>query len=362
MNHYSRSNSLFTHTYTLDPFTLNNAIKENYVYDNIDVPNGVLSSQNNEFELKVGMVAYSEEEAFNMYNKYAYYKSLSIRRDQKSFKRNSGELIRRSFVCSKEGFREFIDPTQVKKVERLETRCGCRARVVFKVENGVYTISQLITEHNHPFVEPNQRHLIRSSRTMHNTSKGVIKSMSEAGIRATKTYAYLLNEAGGYQNVGFTERDCQNFIQVEQSKKIEAGDGQSLINYFKHKQVIKQMFFYTVQVDEENRMTNFFWRDGLSKLDYECFGDVVVFDTTYRTSKYNMICVPFVGVNHHWKNVLFGCAFLCDETTASFVWLFETFLEAMDYKAPKTIFTDQDHAMANAIARVLPNTQHCLCH
>ena len=121
------------------------------------------------------------------------------------------------------------------------------------------------------------------------------------------------------------------------------------------------MFFYTVQVDDENRMSNFFWRDGISKLDYECFRDVVIFDTTYRTNKYNMIYAPFVGVNHHWKNVLFGCAFLCDETIASFVWLFDAFLEAMDYKAPKTIFIDQDHAMANAIARVLPKTQHRLC-
>ncbi|XP_048136611.1 protein FAR-RED IMPAIRED RESPONSE 1-like [Rhodamnia argentea] len=33
----------------------------------------------------------------------------------------------------------------------------------------------------------------------------------------------------------------------------------------------------------------------------------------------------------------------------------------MGNKAPKTIFTDQDHAMANAINTVLPNTNHRLC-
>lgn len=185
--------------------------------------------------------------------------------------------------------------------------------------------------------------------------------MANAGIRATQTYAYLLDEAGGYPSVGFTKIDCQNLIQVERLKRMAAGDGQIVINYFKRNQIQNPMFFYTVQVDEENRMTNFFWRDGISKLDYECFGDVVVFDTTYRTNKYNMICAPFVGVNHHWKNVLFGCAFLCDETAASFVWLFDAFLQSMDYKAPKTIFTDQDHAMAKAIAQVLPNTKHRLC-
>lgn len=78
------------------------------------------------------------------------------------------------------------------------------------------------------------------------------------------------------------------------------------------------MFFYAIQVDQENRMTNFFWRDGKSRTNYNFFGDVICFDTTYQTNKYNMICAPFVGVNHHWKNVLFGCAFLLDETTVSF--------------------------------------------
>ena len=99
-------------------------------------------------------------------------------------------------------------------------------------------------------------------------------------------------------------------------------------------------FFFAIQVDQENRMTNFFQRDGRSRIDYNFFGDVICFDTTYRTNKYNMICVPFVGVNNHWKNVLFGCAFLLDETTASFISLFETFLELMGNQKPKTIFTD----------------------
>ena len=110
---------------------------------------------------------------------------------------------------------------------------------------------------------------------------------------------------------------------------IEAGEGQSVINHFKNRQSEDSMFFYSVQVDQENRMANFFWRDGRSKLDYDCFWDVVVFDTTFRTNKYNLICAPFVGINHHSNNVLFGCAILTDETTASFIWLFETFFIAM---------------------------------
>jgi zinc finger SWIM domain-containing protein 3 len=52
---------------------------------------------------------------------------------------------------------------------------------------------------------------------------------------------------------------------------------------------------------------------------------------------------------------------LFDETIPSFIWLFETFLTAMSGKHPSTIFTDQDAAMAGAIAYIFPNTSHRLC-
>ena len=84
----------------------------------------------------------------------------------------------------------------------------------------------------------------------------------------------------------------------------------------------------------------------------------MVFDTKYRTNKYNLICAPFVGVN--WQNVMFGCTFLLDETTDSFTWLFKSFLDSMGNRSPITIFADQDQAMSNAIGDVFPNTHHRL--
>ena len=134
-------------------------------------------------------------------------------------------------------------------------------------------------------------------------------------------------------------------MNKEKLKTVEAGDAQSLVNHFKKRQAEDPLFFHAIQVDQENRMTNFFWRDGRSRIDYDSFGDVVCFDTTYRTNRYNMICAPLVGIDHHWNNVLFGCAFLLDETTVSFTRLFETFIESMGNQKPKMIFTDQCQAI-----------------
>ncbi|KAL3719104.1 hypothetical protein ACJRO7_004107, partial [Eucalyptus globulus] len=213
-----------------------------------------------------------------------------------------------------------IPPHEQRDVYRTVKRTGCEACIKFKIENGVWIVDKFKNVHNHPFIDDKQKHLIRSYRHMTNTNKSILTSMAGAG-------EYWL-----------TLRDCQNFLQSNRMNLISAGDCQTLINHFNCLQSNGSNFSYTFQLDEEQRLTNFFY-----------FGDVV-FDTTYRTNKYNMIC-----------NVFFGCAFLSDETIASFVWAFQSFLKAMGNKAPKTIFTDQDHAMANAIKTVFPNTNHRLC-
>jgi zinc finger SWIM domain-containing protein 3 len=59
--------------------------------------------------------------------------------------------------------------------------------------------------------------------------------------------------------------------------------------------------------------------------------------------------------------VIFGAALLYDETSETYKWLFETFLEAHKQKMPQTVFTDQDQSMANALNEVMPGVYHGLC-
>jgi hypothetical protein len=92
-----------------------------------------------------------------------------------------------------------------------------------------------------------------------------------------------------------------------------------------------------------------------------CFGDVVIFDSTYWVNRYNLSFIPFIGLNHHRGTVDFACGIISDETVASYVWLLEAFLEVMHQKHPMSVISDGDLAMAKAIEVVLPNTDHHLC-
>ena len=54
------------------------------------------------------------------------------------------------------------------------------------------------------------------------------------------------------------------------------------------------------------------------------YGDVVVFDTTYKSNAYQMPFRIFVGINNHGKTILFRCALLWPPSrsfSATVVWL-----------------------------------------
>lgn len=117
-------------------------------------------------------------------------------------------------------------------------------------------------------------------------------------------------------------------------------------------------FFYSIQVDEDDLITNIFWTDSKMFSDYAIFGDVICFNTTYRKLDDGRPFGLIVGVNNHKKTIVFGAAL---ETAESFAWLFRTFLTVMSGKHPRTILTDEDAAMAKAIRSVLPQSHHRLC-
>ena len=136
------------------------------------------------------------------------------------------------------------------------------------------------------------------------------------------------------------------------SEKIKGGDAQTVVEALADEAQDNPDFYYRVKLDDNFKLVALYWSDSMMIEDYNIFGDVVVFDTTYRTNRYNLICAPIVSTNNHRKNVMFGCAFIADEKVESFEWILENFLKAMKGKYQVSIFTDQDPALSKAIEKV----------
>ncbi|XP_058185560.1 protein FAR1-RELATED SEQUENCE 3-like [Rhododendron vialii] len=200
-------------------------------------------------ELKVGMKVFSKDEAYNLYNEYALRKSFSICRGNKCPDLN-GILQQCEYLCSKAGYCKIGSIGEVKEFNHLETRTDCRARIRFTIDNGIWTISHLNDDHNHKLASSEERRNSRSKRKVLKAYGDVITSMVVASIKPTQSYNYLSKEIGP-DYVGFTKEDCYNYLHAERENLIEARDGQSVINFFKRKQVEDPMFFYSIQVDEK---------------------------------------------------------------------------------------------------------------
>ncbi|RYR42945.1 hypothetical protein Ahy_A08g039375 [Arachis hypogaea] len=197
--------------------------------------------------------------------------------------------------------------------------------VMLDNEKESWVVSRLKLRHSHPYLAKKVVHYYEYRElTMH--VKCVITENNEIGIRPNKTYLALANEIGGSAKLGFSEKD-----------------------------EINPNFFYAIDVDDSNKFRRALWVDARCRISYEYYGDVVSFDTTYRRNRHGLPFASFVGVNHHGKSTLLGCALLRSEEIPSFEWVFTQWVRCVE-TAPRGIITDQCKAMAGAIRKVLPDT------
>ncbi|KAH6777472.1 hypothetical protein C2S51_008784 [Perilla frutescens var. frutescens] len=315
----------------------------------------------------IGIQRETFDEMYELYCKHAREVGFGVRKNTQ--RTNSlGQVIEKYYVCSKEGVKkkgkvgESSNEDQISFRRNNITRTDCKAFLkVKKNDEGMLLVIDHNEEHNHELSRKKWSHMHRSHRKIIADKAVVIGDMISSRLGPTDSYRYMSKEAGGDHLIGHTLKDHINFVNRMRMSAIEAGDAQTLIDRLFQEGVEDGDFFYRFKLNSDGRLSDVFWRDSMMCEDYHLYGDVVVFDTTYKTNKYGLICAPFVGLNHHKKNVMFGCAFISDEKTETFMWLFEVFKKSMKMKCPVTIFTDQDLAITSALSKVFPDVRHRLC-
>lgn len=79
------------------------------------------------------------------------------------------------------------------------------------------------------------------------------------------------------------------------------------------------MSFFSINLNEQNRLKNIFWANRRSGTTYKYYGDVITFDITYLTNKNDMPFAHFVGVKHHGQSILLRCKLISHEDTETFM-------------------------------------------
>ncbi|XP_022032688.1 protein FAR1-RELATED SEQUENCE 5-like [Helianthus annuus] len=288
------------------------------------------------------------EDVVRMYQEYAENAGFDTRLS--TIRRYNGQITHRYIVCNKEGKTRgksvdsiVIESTPVKQHGSSVKVTDCKACIKLKRKvdgKERYMIYKFVEAHNHKLVSFENMDLMRSRRQLGFVDEEFIHNMQANGFGATVSHRTQATLKRGHYLVAGTRTDYKNCSRDFRCF-IGDKDAQLLVdkmdNRVKH---LNNCSYDKIVVNGELR--SILWVDHVSKCNYKVFGDVLAFDATYSTNMYNMIFVPFTGVDHHKKMCHFWC------------WVHD--------KQPRLVLTDQeDPAMKQVVSLVLTEATHRLC-
>jgi hypothetical protein len=95
---------------------------------------------------------------------------------------------------------------------------------------------------------------------------------------------------------------------------------------------------------------------------FNLFPTVLVMDSTYKTNKYRLPLLEFVGTTSTEQTFSIGFTLFSAEKESNFVWVLERYRELLKLQDhPDVVVTDRDNALMNVVDRVFPMSAKLLC-
>nr|XP_051212486.1 protein FAR1-RELATED SEQUENCE 5-like [Lolium perenne] len=284
-----------------------------------------------ELKPEKGMEFKSREDAHRFLNTYSYAAGFSIAVAsvyRTTSKKRNNEITRATIKCSKHGHNTEAEHEQVvaQRQTTVFVRTDCKVEMVINEKNGIWKITNLKLEHNHP-LEPGSR-FFRSHVYMKKEEKSIIRTMKQCNIPTRLIVSVLAHMRGGMEQLPYNKRKACNYASTV-IRELKHSDLMEVLAWFNKKQAEEPGFYYSLDLDGENKVKSIFWSDARARQYYQLYGDCICFDTTFLTNKYNLPFAAFVGISPHGKTYLFACGFIINEQANSFEWLFRQFLTTM---------------------------------
>ena len=301
------------------------------------------------------MIFHSLQAAHRFVNVYGQIQGLAV------VKRRNYKQRKVTLQCNKSRKNVSRISGQRKRKRAVVEKTDCQMNVVVKLEEGQWEISSVWLDHNHELVStPSLTKFFVSHKNMTEAEIVLSKLLQENRMRPKRIMGLFRKLRGKSRNLMFRQRHVENLKQEDNRAKKNT-DIDCTLRYIEKLQQDRPGFIYKMETDETNAVRSIFWTDARARLDYKLYGEVISFDTTYSTNRYNMPFAPIIGINGHAKTIVFGWALLKNQKADTFRWLFETFVGVMEGKKPRLVLTDQCAAMKIAIGLVFSDALHRLC-
>lgn len=165
----------------------------------------------------VDMLFDSENDAYEFYNTYAENVGFFVRRST-LWTTSKNIVTRRTFVCSREGFREKKKGAREVKSPRPETRIGCPACMTIRLTpNGRYRVTEFEPNHNHQLATVSTINMLKAKK-MRRKARAVRADLVDDSVRTpdfdTEDEAYEFYSMYAAR-IGFSVRRASMTVSAE---------------------------------------------------------------------------------------------------------------------------------------------------
>jgi hypothetical protein len=183
-----------------------------------------------------------------------------------------------------------------------------------------------------------------------------IKDLTNTGVEPRRIYSTLtLNKSSLV-----SARDMYNHRNILQKEYL---DGLTPIEALMNELSQNQDFVYRTRVSASRELKGLFFATKDQITLFRASPDILLFDCTYRTNRYNMPLLHIAGVTATRKYFSVGFVFLSGETEEDYEWAIESFNSCVRYdnlQLPNVVVTDKCLALKNALKTKL-NVPQLLC-
>ncbi|XLT50718.1 hypothetical protein HN873_043322, partial [Arachis hypogaea] len=173
------------------------------------------------------------DEVCRFYEQYSRAKGFGMRQGKKLKNRN-GEIVRYTYLCNREGFRDrkWLEVKDRKREHKVVTRCGCQAemRIKRKAESNNWYVCRFVDEHNHDLLPAKFVSYLPAYRKLSDVDRAHMDSLRQVGISIPKIYESITAQAGGFNLVTFTKRDMYNVVRRQRA--MQSSDVNAVLRYF----------------------------------------------------------------------------------------------------------------------------------
>ena len=134
--------------------------------------------------------------------------------------------------------------------------------------------------------------MLNSNRDVNIVHQTLVKSLACVNIGHSNAHRIIKEQLGGFQNVRCSKQDLK-ISQWNLKALIKDSDAQMFVENFKKKKEEHSSFYFTCELEADGTLKHVFWADGVARLNYALYGDIVSFDTIYDTNRYKMIFAKF---------------------------------------------------------------------